>query len=426
MVAYAEFATPKLVAISESGHAHLYTVTSGSTTDVSTLGTGFPPIASCPMFVSGTTPLLIVPASNGTTGPKKYDGSSVASLGGSPPAGKYACSYKNRLYLAATSANPNRLYASKLGDGEVWDTAVGWIDFDDPIKAIAPLPNAMVVLSERQAVRLVGSNPPPGGDMEQQPLSLINGTPDARSVCVWNGQVIFCNPRGVYMTPGAGITNLTRKGGIESYWQSLLSSYTTSWVISAGVFRDFLFVNVMNGTTLIDQLVCDLTRTAWARWSNVKAGAFAPAVGVADELWYADRSTNRLTKLAGCFAPVAGNKNDANGTAVAPVLQLRPFMPSATLNHYDFGWVSLDMRDAASDNPTMAVQIAPGLEAETFSAVPESPFSETTLETRQRFDCAVESQALSVKFTQTNASSQTEIHGVQLRVRPQAQVLGGQ
>lgn len=429
MVAYAPFtAGAKLIAISESGHAHLYTVTPGTTTDVSTLGSGFPPKSPPAFFASATTELVVIPASDGSTAPKKYDGSSVAALGGSPPAGLHVVSYKNRLWIANADTNPNRVWGSLLGDAQIWDTAAGWIDFEDPVTCLAALPNAILVGSNKQVWRLVGTAPPPGSDMEQQPVSLLHGIPDARGVTVWQGQAIYCNPQGAFMTPGSGLTNLTRKGGYESYWQSLFSGYDPStWTLSCGVYRGHLHVCILdNNGALVDFLMCDLERFSWTRHSNIRAVAFAHPIATFDDLWYADRNAARVTSVGTVWYPTSATKNDADGDAVAPVIQLRPFFPSPGVTHYWDGWVSYDMRDAASDNPTLAVAVATGLEAESFAAVSESPLAETTIETRRTITIAKESQALSVKLTQSGASSQTEIYGVQVRGRPQAAVFGGQ
>jgi hypothetical protein len=64
--------------------------------------------------------------------------------------------------------------------------------------------------------------------------------------------------------------------------------------------------------------MCNVSRRAWWRVTNVKATMFSQAVGAAEELYYADRSTNRVATISGFFSPTSSNKNDANGTAVTP------------------------------------------------------------------------------------------------------------
>jgi hypothetical protein len=110
-VKYAEFpAGSQLVGVGDNGH--LYKVTSGTTTDVSSMGSAYATLDVPKLRVGGGSNLLVVTANDGTTAPKTYDGTTVAALGGTPPAGKYAEVYKTRLVLANTSANPNRMFFS--------------------------------------------------------------------------------------------------------------------------------------------------------------------------------------------------------------------------------------------------------------------------------------------------------------------------
>ena len=98
-------------------------------------------------------------ASDGTTAPKKYDGSATpAALGGSPPAGKFAAIYKTRVYLAGTAANPNRVFASPTPDIEAtWDTSNSYLDADYPVTGLAPLANQLLVFSAGHLERFIGT-----------------------------------------------------------------------------------------------------------------------------------------------------------------------------------------------------------------------------------------------------------------------------
>lgn len=418
-VAYADFpAGSKLVGIGDNGH--LYTVTSGTTTDVSTMGTGFPGVDIPKLRIGGGKNLLVIPASDGTTAPKTYDGTTVATLGGSPAAGKYAAVYKTRVVLANTSANPNRIFFSPTPDPTTtWDTATSWIDADYPVTGLAALNNALLIFSSGRTERLVGSTPPPGSDMTRSPLGSI-GCTDARSIAIQEGNAIFANPRGVYLTNGAGFKSLTAEAGIETYWQSLFSGYDpATWVISGGVYRSaFYVVSVLdNNGALKVTLMCNVARPAWWRLTNVKGMMWSPALGAADELYYADRATNRIVAISGMFSPAAGNKNDADGTAVTPLLEGRLRGEGIGLKAFGFGRLNYDMRDAATDAPTMAVSVATGVEATTFAAVSESPLAATTDETRKRFTVAKTSQGVTIRLQQTHASSKTEIYAVEVETR---------
>lgn len=415
---YAEFpAGPQLIGVNNSNA--LYKVTAGLTSSLggSTVSGGL--IDKPKLRVGGGSALLIFPCADGTTAPIKYDGSGLpAGLGGSSPGGKVCEIYKSRLALGGSSSNPNRLYFSPTPDiTSSWDTTNSWIDCDHAITGIASLRNALLIFSQGHVERIIGSTPPPGSDMDRSPLGDV-GTPDARSIVVQEGNCLFANPRGVYLTNGSGFASLTTEGQIEAYWQTLFTGYDPStWTVSAGILRSFYIVTIYDGTNYIT-MMCNVPRRAWWRLTNIKSLMYAQAVGTSDELYYADAGAPRITKLSGIFSPTSSNKNDADGTAVTPTATLRTFGDGPSLKAWGDAHLTYDMRDAASDNPTLAVQYATGVEATTFTAAAQSPLAETTDATRTPLSTGVDSQALTVKVTQSNASAKTELYALEVDSRP--------
>lgn len=424
-VAFAEFpAAAQIIGVGDDGH--LYKITAGTTTDVNTMGTAYVPLQN-PVMRIGATSYLIIPANDGTSAPKKYDGTTVTAIGGSAPAGKYVTVYKSRLVLGNNSANPNRLFFSPTPDiTTTWDTTNSWIDCDYAITGLASLSNAIIVFSQGHTERITGATPPPGSDMDRAPIGSV-GCSDARSISVWNNNVVFANPRGVYLTNGSGFSSLTQIGGIETYWQTQLTGYDAStWTIATGIYRNYLYITVLNGSTLVDTLMCNIAARAWWRLTNVKARGYANASTGSEELYYADRASARVITCSGMFTPVAGNKNDANGTAVTPGATLRQVGAGPWMKHFGNARISYDMADAATDNPTLAVSVAPGLEAATFTAVSESPLAETSGLLRKRFTVGKQSQAVNIKILQTNASSKTEVYAMETDQRYMGVYAGGQ
>ena len=416
-VAFAEFpAGSQLIAVGDN--AHLYKVTSSTTTDVAALGSGFDwdKAHATPVQPLLAIDKLIVTATDGTTSPKKYDGSTVSSLGGSPPAGIHQALYKSRLVLGNTLANPNRLFFSPAPDIEgTWDTSNAWIDCDYAISGLAATSNQLLVFSQGHTERIVGSTPPPNSDMDRTVVGSV-GCTDPRSIVSQENNILFANPRGVYLTNGAGFASLTTEGNIESYWQMLLDGYdAAAWTIAAGIHRSFYFVTVIDDNDVVAAtLMCYVPRRAWWRVSNIGAMMYAQAVGEQEELYYADAATNRVGALSGILSPSSANKNDADGTAVTPSITLRPVGDGTGIKTFGFGRVTYDMRDASSDNPSLAVTALTGVEADTSETVPESPLGETATADRRRFSVFKDAQAVSLKFEQTNASSKTEIYAVEV------------
>lgn len=426
-VAAPEFPTGTLV-VGKGADGHLYDATGASVVDagafsISTLDTP-------KLYVDR----LIVASSDGTTAPKKayVSGGNLtsANLGGSPPAGRLCCIHLSRPVLSSTSAQPQRSYFAPVPDVEAtWDTTDAYVDWNHSLTATASVQGVMLGFSAGATERLIGSIPPGtvGENMALQPVGQI-GCADARSVAVWGSYVIFASQEGVYVTNGAGFDSLTEKNdgsGILSYWRSIYSTVAANnGVIAGGIMnRNYYVVSLTYGTTLVDTLICYLPRKCWMRASNIACQMYAPASTGADKLYGATISGapgNRIVELSGLLTPTSSNKNDANGTAVAPSIEFRMFGQGVGEKAYGDGHVTYDMRDAASDNPTLAVKVSTGIEADTaYSTV--ATLAETTVSTRKVFSVSKDAQAVNIKIDQANASSKTELYAVEVGQRPYSQ-----
>jgi hypothetical protein len=369
---------------------------------------------------------LIVTSQDGTTGPEKIyvTGGDVtfAALGGTPPPGRLATSHLSYLVLGGSAANTNRLWFSPIPNIEAtWDLTNAYIDTDHTLTALASIQGVLLCFSAGATERVIGSVPPgtEGENMSLQPLGQV-GCADARSIALWGTYVVFASQEGVYVTNGAGFDSLTEEAngtGILAYWRQQYATVAANGGFIAGgiVNRNYYVLTLGYGSTIVDTLVCYLPRKSWTRTANIGCLMYAPAYGGTDELYGASMSGqpgNRILTFSGCLTPVASNKNDANGTAVTPSVEFRMIGQGVGLKVYGDGHLTYDMRDGATDNPTLAVQIATGIEAEGgYNAVPESPLAESTGEAvRKRFSTSKDAQALNVKVTQTNASSKTEIY----------------
>ena len=413
----------QLLAVGDN--AHLFKVTAGATTDIGALNAAS---YSKPIFSPGAT-YLIIP--EGSSNAQKYDGTTISTLGSGYHL-NHVATYKSRL-LGSLNATQNQIDFSPTPDvNSAWDTTNSFIDADNPIAGFATLNNAILIFSGDGIERIIGATPPPNSDMDRAPVSAI-GCTDARSITVAEGIVFFANPQGVYMTNGTEPVSLTDAGQIGTYWRSLFSGYVTAapvpsastWTIATGWFRGFLFVSVLDASrTLIDTLMCNVARRAWWRLTNIKATCYAQSVD-GTELYYGDASTNRVVAMSGIFSPSASNKNDANGTAVTPTIEFRAMGDGTGVKQFGFGQLTLDMRDAATDNPTMAVTVKSGIEADTSTTPAESPLTETTTAARKRFSTCKSAQSVTIRLAQTNASSKTEIYALEVEERSHSDSASG-
>lgn len=363
----------------------------------------------------------------------------IDDLAGSPPTAKYSCVHAGRLVLANTDDNPNYVYFSDPVDAEFdWDTTLGFIPVDEPVTGLASVQGVLIVFSRGGFQRILGDVPPGYGTsksaitMSLQPGAQI-GCMDARSIVHVENEVIVANEQGVWALTGAGARSLTTKPdatGIDTLWRSLIAGFAPALgaVVACGTDGTNLLVSVRrnfeDGPPQRDQMLCYLPTGAWGPLSedcgaNMYATAYAPTV----ELYSAvsDESDNRARKLSGIFTPSAANKRDANGNDIEPLWVSRILGEEAGvgMKHYDDAHLTYRLEADEGDSPTLEVKTAKGLEADgALTAIPESPLANTATLTRRRLTFSREAQGLTVQVQQNGSSARTELHLLELQVRP--------
>ncbi len=371
---------------------------------------------------------------DGTTAPKKITNSGsalvIGTWGGSPPAGKYCAIHLSRPVIANNTANPNRIWFGPVPDPEAtWDTTNSYVDTNHQITAIAATQGVLCVFSAGAFERLIG-NVPPGIDGENMSLQPVgdNGCMDARSIARYGSHLIYAGQSGIWATDGSAPESLIQKSdgsGIQKFWydSAPTSSQTT---VAAEILKGKYYVISMHNPSWIETWVCYLPLKSWTRLSNVKFLCASRATVGADEMYVGTSSGNpgnKVLKLSGILSPAAANKNDADGTAVAPTLSTGGFAIGEGEHAYGNGHVTYDMVDAASDNPTLDVAVFVGVGDISASGITPSSvatLAETTTSTavRKRFTVNKDADNIALKITQTHASAQTEIFMVTVEERP--------
>jgi hypothetical protein len=261
---------------------------------------------------------VIIPNNDGSTAVKYYDGTTLGSLAGSPPAGQLTDSYKDHAILAKDSTNPQRIWFSAAGDPTTWNTSAGYVDANGgTLTAVVPLKSMILLFHADSTERLRGSIPPPGTDFIQEPFLSV-GCLDPFSVAKWNDRVIFANAKGIFMTDGAGWSDLTSRAGMSTYWQTTMASYATTWRLGAGIYRNHYIIGINNGSTLIDAFAINLDTGGFLRFSNFHGNCFASvATGGVEELYMGLANAGRVAKISPVWSPASGNKNDGDSTAIS-------------------------------------------------------------------------------------------------------------
>jgi hypothetical protein len=415
----AEFATnPKILGIDQAGN--LWDV--GAFNNLGATSSAYVPLQP-PVFYRSKA---IIPANDGTSVPKYYDNSSISSLTGAFP-GKYAGVFKDHFVLGASASNPNRLAFSNAADPTTWDLTLQVFDTSFPLVGIGILRAGILCFHSDSVEIIKGSLPPPGGDFSMTPL-VTWGCLDARSIVNWNDQVIWASAEGIFQTDGASVVDLTDQGNIVKYWrETFLANYTTSYKIVAGVYRNHLFVTLLDGSNaFVDCLVCNLRTRIFFRFSNFPMAGAVQVHSAPEELYVSMGA--RVAKVSSCWNPAAANKADANGTNVLPYYESglhrgflklhRKWIMSEAIQNWKAGYVNFDMRDSGSDNPTLRFSLANTPEAGSYTQItggagqqPDLPA--TTAWGRKRVFLGYSQNGLSYKLEQVNPSASTKVYAVE-------------
>ncbi|MCR4340514.1 MAG: hypothetical protein NUW01_11605, partial [Gemmatimonadaceae bacterium] len=369
--------------------------------------------------------IVVAFAAGGATAPKKYTGSAISALGGSPPNAVYATVFTDRVVAARTAANPNRGFFSAAGNPESYDTTNSYIDFTHPVTGLASLRTAIMFFHDGYVSRIRGYTPPTvaggSGDFAvDDPLWNV-GCSDARSIAYWNDQIIFANGGGIHITDGAGQDDLTRRCGMKRFWQdTIMSGYSaSSWTIAAGVLRDHYIVSVMNGATFKGAAAIDLRGQAWWPMLNFDFISAWQQQGAVDELYMGRRGAARVASLASIFNPVAGVKNDGDGDAVAGTVETPYYRGKPGEKGWRRLFVTHYLADYATDNPTVALSYVKTPEATSYTAITGS-LAENTAEDRKSKSLGFASDGVAFKLARENAGD-WRLSSIEADVHPREQ-----
>jgi len=165
---------------------------------------------------------------NGTDKISTADGSSWVTTGGNldignMPAATLVKEWKDKIYCAGVSTNPDRLYFSSVPSAGVisWTVGNGYIDIEPedgagPIRALAKVPGYLLIIKERSVKRWDGS--------QTYPDDLISiGTYSQECVVETRQSCFYFNKRGIYETTGGYPRKISRK--IQGIIDAIPSSY---------------------------------------------------------------------------------------------------------------------------------------------------------------------------------------------------------
>ncbi len=350
--------------------------------------------------------------------------------------GGYLTIYKDRLVTSGEPTLRKRVFFSDAGDPTSF-AASAYIDVSNEVTGLASLANAILVFSALGTERIRGSTPPGNVD-EDMLLEKVSdyGCVDFRSIQGYRATVVYADTNGVYQTDGAGTIDLTERGGISTYYRSVLASYAPTWELAGGVFRNFYFLSINSnptgsaGGTFQDCLVCNLETREWFRFQNFGFRSFTEAAGSGfQEFYAATLNVARVSRVTDIFTPTSANQSDANGTAVTPILETgmhrgfarfnRRWVPAPGLTHWKGLYVSYDMHDATEQDPVLTLSYLTDPAATSYTSLAPT-IAESNGYARVRRSWGGSGARggriiyeLGLKIVQTNSSSDTRIYNIE-------------
>ncbi len=420
----AEYTAGQSVLAMDNPTSRIYEIESPTTTENIGLSTA----GGCrnPVFYED---IVIWPEHTGVNPPCKTTRSGAthtnAVLGGTPPAGKYALVYKDVLWLAGGNAFPKRIYFSKEGDPQIWDQVVKWWEVSYPISGMAGLSNAVLIFSLQRTTRIRGSKPPPDDDFLMDDPVFEVGCTDNRSIRNYRDKVIFANAQGLYMTDGVALEDLTRVCGMKAWWRDMMkgrdgfstgTQYNIStWSIAGGIYDDFYFYSIMNGTTLVDAGMVDLVRYAWTRLDNIDSAYFFDRL-YPQELFWGRKGAARVATISDIFVPTTANEIDADGDAVLPSLETPFFAGEPGVKTFQTLFVTYDLTTSGGTPPVLRVSYALNPEATAYTDL--TPDLLAGGHNRTHLEMNLPGLGAAFRIVQVGKSTDTRLHTLSLAAQP--------
>lgn len=280
---------------------NLYSVNPANGSD-SSLGAGFSSLQQNGVMLRN---LVYFFDGTGAAVPKKvaYDGT-VSPIHTGAPTAKVGVAYKDRLVVGKDSDVFFSPLETDGGPSGAWD-ALAKIYVTREVTGLAASPGKLLCFHAGRISRISGAIPPGtdlDSDMYVDTLTDQVGCTLPGTICYWNENILFADERGVHMTDGAIVKNMTEQGGISDFWREAFAKRKSGNSVVCGVYFDYLLASVTLADDTSFLLLCDLNARAWFRFSNFPATALIPSEGSFEEIFGGLSLVNRLSKVSEMFS----------------------------------------------------------------------------------------------------------------------------
>lgn len=184
---------------------------------------------------------------------------------------------------------------------------------------------------------------------------------DQRGITGWHGALVVPATDDIYLMTDTAAPQSVSAEIRKKYRDYVKAGYTCGFTT---VYRNHLFVPILNGGTWVDTLVCRLDAGGWTRWdghSGTSVGFTTRSTSGAPTPKLLSASGKRVLNLSDCFNPTGSNKNDADGTTHQFSLITRDYTTGG-LNKNLVKKIRFryELTDAASDSPTLTAYYSTG------------------------------------------------------------------
>lgn len=330
--------TQKYVSVTNGKKIYAYTPGTGARSADLFAGTAWGNAVTTACFASlGNTLVIAVDGANNVL--KKYNGSTVADLGGTPPAANVVCVHQGRV-IANDKTAVDRVHFSSTFNAEEWGGTgdsgaidVGTGDSDaSGITALFSFLGDLYVCKKTKIYRLRG----PLEDCEITLVSENLGVECQNSVVkIEDSEVCFASSRGFHF-----LSSTDRFGDTETSFLSfdIQKTFNERFVVSRLPYICGIYVPSLNSVlySVTDSAVDSTSNNAiyaysvpykaWTRFTGIRAQALFTARDSAKIRWYAGTDTERLVRGE------AGTRYDTDEDGNADPVNLR----------IDTGFINLD------------------------------------------------------------------------------------
>lgn len=298
------------------------------------LAATIPPTRQNPIFHRNR---VIVPAADGTSAARVIDYNGIsftaadAVTGGvsNPAIGRYATVFKDRTVLGNQAAQPSRVIFSTPGHPELAFDQDSYYDTSYPITGLAVQRAQVLCFHDSSVERLRGTTPADSslpdadapGDLILDVLWDRAGCYDARSIAYWQDNVLFADARGIQLTDGSLVRNVTAQGGVINLWHEIFNRAGPPLSLAGGVYRDYYLCTIRHTGYEPFTFVVEIPTRRMFTLKNIDATCFAFSVATIEKLFGTNQATQQVTDLSPVFDPDATVfQIDGNGLPVLPTL----------------------------------------------------------------------------------------------------------